>query len=57
MFRGFAANIDFKNRMCYDISTGLYLQSRIGERGATVEKIRLWNNAASADGFGGHKKH
>ena len=50
-------NIDFKNRMCYDISTGLYLQSRIDERGVTVEKIRLWNNEASADRFGGHKKH
>ena len=51
------ANVDFKNRMCYDISTGLYLQSRIDERGVTVEKIRLWNDEASADGFGGHKKH
>ncbi len=50
-------NIDFKNRMCYDVNAGLYLKSRIYERGVTVEKIRLWNNEASADGFGGYKKH
>ena len=53
VFRGFVANVDFKNRICYDISTGLYLQSRIDERGVKVEKIRLWNDEASADRFGG----